>query len=170
MPLINTKMDTNQSIKVLERRNSILAASINAQQLEVESNNMSISKLKDTLDTQLKSLTSEQLREFPEVVAIQDQVTALTTTVTNKDQEISTLTTTKTELEKNNGILSTGIEDKIEEILVLQDKVDEKDQALSQAAETIETLTKENTELKKAPVEEKPPVEEVPPTEEPITP
>ena len=70
-----------------------------------------------------------------------DQVTALTTTVTNKDQEILTLTSTVKET---------------------QDKLDSANEELGAAAETIATLQAAQIEPS--------PVEKLPPTEEIITP
>jgi len=63
-------MDTNHAIVILEGRNTILAASISAQQQEFDANTLAISQLKGTLTTQLESLADDQVQTFPVVRAI----------------------------------------------------------------------------------------------------
>ena len=78
-----------------------------------------------------------------------DQVTALTTTVTNKDQEILTLTSTVKET---------------------QDKLDSAKEELNTAAETIATL--QAAQIEPSPVEKLPPTEEIKPSSvfDPVSP
>ena len=69
-------MDTNQAILVLQGRVAILTASISAQQQELDADNLAISQLQGTLQTQLDNLTDNQIANLPQVQDLQAKVDA----------------------------------------------------------------------------------------------
>ena len=77
--------DTNQAITVLQGRVAFLTASISAQQQELDADNLSISQLQGTLQTQLNTLTDDQIAALPQVQDIQAKLDSLTPADTTVD-------------------------------------------------------------------------------------
>ena len=70
--------DTNQAIAILQGRVTLLTALIDVSQQELDADNLAITQLKGTLQTQLTSLTPDQLASFPQVADLQAKVATLT--------------------------------------------------------------------------------------------
>ena len=76
MPVNN--MDTNQALNILQGQVEISTGIVNVQQNLIDALNLAITQLQGTLQTQLTSLTPDQLASFPQVADLQAKVATLT--------------------------------------------------------------------------------------------
>ena len=84
-------MDTNQAIAILQARVTLLTNNISAQQQELEANQTAISQLQGTLTTQLSKVTDEQVKAFPQVIALITEVSDKATAIEARDTIITDL-------------------------------------------------------------------------------